>query len=441
MVRYNAVLFGRLARIISTVNRLPLPLVCLAILAVGFAVRFAIIRVIGLPPAIEWAEAEKIAKSLAETGSFANPYFVQTGPTAHHAPIYPYLLSLIYGTFGYGESAILAQVTMNLFFAAVTYALIPVLVHTAQLPSIIGIAAGFAGAVAPLRILKEVRWEASLTAAVLVVFSIGVAHWWSKRPHSVMSGALAGVLAGTAVLTSTAVLPVAILIALAGVYVTGRRVNACVGYLITLCAVLTPWTIRNHSVFGTFVPLRSNFGLEFSLSNHNEAFAQAADNVAIGFPDNYFHRNHPWSSRAQAERVRELGEPGFNRMRLRQALEWCRQNPGTFLRLTAVRTVSFWFPRYPMRQWYKILPAYMLTVLAFTGLYNAVKRRLPIGIFFACLWFGFPLVYYVVQMDTRYRFPLDWSEFLLATSAVYALLHSRLARLEENVSGFAVPQS
>jgi hypothetical protein len=39
---------------------------------------------------------ERVARNLAEIGTLGNPYLVPTGPSAHHAPFYPLLLSLIY---------------------------------------------------------------------------------------------------------------------------------------------------------------------------------------------------------------------------------------------------------------------------------------------------------------------------------------------------------
>ena len=49
-------------------------------------------------------ESVSIARSLAETGRFANPYILNTGLTAHLAPLYPALLALFWvlagGKFG-----------------------------------------------------------------------------------------------------------------------------------------------------------------------------------------------------------------------------------------------------------------------------------------------------------------------------------------------------
>jgi hypothetical protein len=42
------------------------------------------------------------------------------------------------------------------------------------------------------------------------------------------------------------------------------------------------------------------------------------------------------------------------------------------------------------------------------------------------IWAGFPLVYYFVQIDSRYHYPLDWSTFFLATVAAERWLETKL---------------
>jgi hypothetical protein len=45
-------------------------------------------------------ELGAIAISLLDTGQFANPYMLPTGPTAHLPPLIPFIISLIYRSFG-----------------------------------------------------------------------------------------------------------------------------------------------------------------------------------------------------------------------------------------------------------------------------------------------------------------------------------------------------
>src|ERR1700751_1354586 len=125
----------------------------LFLLVLGFVVRLAALLLLRIHTTILFGEMEKIARSLAENGTFANPYKVPTGPTAHHAPLYPLLLSLIFRAFGYGPAAAYARTTMNVFFAAFQYALLPVLTDAAKIPRVVGAVAGLVGALVPYRLV------------------------------------------------------------------------------------------------------------------------------------------------------------------------------------------------------------------------------------------------------------------------------------------------
>src|SRR5271157_6520169 len=91
------------------ISRVPLWQWSVLIFALTLSVHFIFYRLTGLDRTFQFNEMEKIARSLAEDNVFGNPYALPTGPTAHHAPIYPFLLSLIFRMFGYGPDARLIQ--------------------------------------------------------------------------------------------------------------------------------------------------------------------------------------------------------------------------------------------------------------------------------------------------------------------------------------------
>lgn len=99
---------------------------------------------------------------------------------------------------------------------------------------------------------------------------------------------------------------------------------------IGMALAVLPWTIRNYRALGGVVFVRSNFGLEMDLANNSEAHLLFADNVSVGFPNNYYHRHHPWASREQARRVERIGEIAFNRECLRRAVGWAQMHPRNF---------------------------------------------------------------------------------------------------------------
>ncbi len=130
---------------------------------------------------------------------------------------------------------------------------------------------------------------------------------------------------------------------------------------VSFGAALLPWTVRNFVQLGGFVALRSNYSLELSVSNEDDAHAQSNDN----FRNPVFR--HPSTSLAEALRVQQLGEWQYNRERAVEAHAWILSHPQKFLTLTGLRFVYFWFPPYPLRQFYKWLLDYPITILGLVG--------------------------------------------------------------------------
>lgn len=398
---------------------------CLAIFAIALVARLTLLAALGYQPAIDFAEMENLARTLAESGTLGDPYKLPTGPSAHHAPVYPALLAGIFLLWGYGASAAWAMTLMNLTFASLHYAMLPLLARVARLPIVPVAAAALVGAGLPFRILKEVRWEASLVALAMVM-GVTISIWWRRDVlPSYGRSVVAGAAWGLFLLAAPGMLPVLLLLiawwALSA-FVERRRswLPRLAVLLLTTGAVLLPWTVRNYRALGGVVFVRSNFGIEFSVSNHDAAHMMARDNILIGFPNNYFHENHPYSSRAHAARVRRIGEIAYNRERLAHALAWCYERPGRFGQLMLARFGGFWAMPTRTQPW-KDAMLQPITVLGLAGLFVLWRRDRQVGAVFAAVLVGYPLVYYFVQIDSRYRYPIDWVLLLLAAYTAAAL--------------------
>ena len=384
----------------------------------------------------DFAEMEKIARSLAEQNQFANPYKIDTGPTAHHAPVYPFLLSLVFRAFGYGATARMAQVSMNLVFISVALSLLPLLARNGGLPGATGIIAGVAAALLPIRFQKELRWEATL-AALAVVFFIWL---WITLLRGQTASKLAvfgaGAGAGLCVLTSVALLPVAVALTIGyGVRRSWRRAALTAAGIV---AALLPWTVRNYVRLGGLVPVRSNGPLEISQSFYDGVYPDVQHNEQVNFPNNQYHLRHPWSSEIEAQKVKQSGEIAYGRARLSEAEAWISAHRGETARLIAERFRESWFPPYPGSQVYKCVLTAPLTVYALAGLIVMLRRATDAALPFAALWLLFPAVNYVVQSDTRFRYPLDWTEWFLCSyffCQFAATLHSRLRSVHHGDNG------
>jgi hypothetical protein len=403
-----------------------------AIFGLAMAVRLSLLVLFHPPAGVQFAEMDKIARSLATHGTFADAYFLPTGPTAHHAPAYPFLLSFVFRVFGYGSAAVLATAVINFALASLQYALMPVLADWADIPRSVGVTTGLIGAALPYRFLKEIRWDAALAGAVSVVLVLLTTRWWRTREPSLLATFLVGLAWGLGMMCSANLLPVFLVAVLLFALAAHRRNHPRPWRLIvTLSAgvllAITPWTIRNYLELHAVMFMRSNFGLEFSLSNNPDAHVLGADNDTIGFTNTYFQRHHPGLNRGEAEQIRRVGEAAYNRALLHQTIDWIRANPRQFMALTLGRIMYFWVTPY----WTQVWKNFFLTpwtILAACGLWMMVRRQRELGLLLLALWIGFPMVHYLIQADTRYRYPIDWTFTLLAVFALQAFRHREVSR-------------
>jgi len=94
----------------------------------------------------------------------------------------------------------------------------------------------------------------------------------------------------------------------------------------------------------------------------------------------------------------------YNRDEMLLAEQEIHRDPGHFLRLTLERAWRFWLE--PSRRLKSTLATTFVTLLGFAGLW-----MLPRGAGVKLVWLillTYPLVYYLVQVDRRYRYPVEW---------------------------------
>src|SRR5258708_26234882 len=94
------------------------------IFAVSSLIRIAKVLAAPRPPGTHLSEMENIARSLALHGTFADPYLLPTGPTAHTAPRYPIVLGLIFLLFGTGIAGEMVSRIASAIVSSIQYALL-----------------------------------------------------------------------------------------------------------------------------------------------------------------------------------------------------------------------------------------------------------------------------------------------------------------------------
>lgn len=394
-------------------EQLPLFAICGLLFLLSLTVRLVLAIKLNYHATPRLMEFERIASTLAATGEFGNPYRIPTGPTAHHAPIYPLALSWLYQLFGTGANGRLAQVVFNCCAASLQYALLPVLAVAGNLKRHVGILAGLAGAILPVNLLVEINSAEALAGGVLLVLFLFTMRSWQSELTWHRSAAL-GLGWGIALLLMPSFLTTFLVLTAAGFFLSkaGKRWLKHAAWMSCCVAVtLLPWTLRNYLQFGKLFFVRSNLGLELYVSNNDLARAAIDDNEKSGA-----YRNHPFSNDAEARRVAEIGEIAYQQEKLSGALSWIKSHPLRFAQLTGLHLVYFWFPKTTRKAQMAVL--WMLTAAGLAGLWRlfGINRVMAWGV--ALIWASFPLAYYFLQASGRYRFPIHWTFLLTAAMTV-----------------------
>lgn len=400
----------------------PRPLFLL-LFVIGVTVRMGVSLFAGTYLDLERYEMERAALSVATHGTLADPYIIPTGPTAHLAPVYPLFLGLLFWLFGTGHGAELVKEVLSCAAASAQYALLPLIAPAFGITRTAGLAAGLFGVFVPLKFSTEVQgdWEAAYAGLGLLLLVYAVSVTWRHHAFTLRRGFLLGVAWGILTLTSSAALAVFLAVSVMGFFTAGRsrrgayfRYAAVSGVAVTLC--LAPWAWRNLRQLGTPVWTRSNLGLELRVSNNDLAAPMEVDNFSRGA----YSAFHPAQSIAEAEAVRGMGEAAYNADRLRLALEWIRAHPRRFTALTAERFFFTWFPL--TQAWPRDILLWLMTLAAIPGLIGLrTSDRLSAILLGTCLA-SFTLVFYVIQVSVRYRYPVDWILLILASSFAVRLV-------------------
>lgn len=104
---------------------------------------------------------------------------------------------------------------------------------------------------------------------------------------------------------------------------------------VLVVAAITPWTIRNHLVHGRLMLIKDSFGKEFWMGNNPHA---TGTGYAIGGEEEITNA-YPPAAFASRGKVREIE---LMAMLQGEALEFIRENPASFIKLTAGKILWFW---------------------------------------------------------------------------------------------------
>jgi len=363
-------------------------------------------------------EMGRVARSIALGQGFSNPYGGSTGPTAWEPPLYPYLMGGVFKIFGiYTYSSAWVLLTINSYFAALTT--IPIfLIARRTFSQPVAIWSARAWALNPYIWYWSIHWIwdttfTPLVLAVIFLVALELQEWRGWRGWAVF-----GMLWGVGALANPSML---VFLPFCGIWAWRQRFKRGLDSLpgvvlssVIFFIVLSPWLLRNYEVFGHFVFLRDDFGLQLRLGNW-----KGADGMLMPYLQ-------PNLNKLEFERFQRVGELAYAAECKRLAFDWIRANPGRFAIVSFKRFFYYWNgvpkatgSRAPWDFRNSLLLAW--SALAIWGLGRALRQKRRGAWLFAGLILTYPTTYYFVYPHARYRHPLEPELLILA---VFLLLET-----------------
>ncbi len=364
-------------------------------------------------------EMGRVGRSVALGQGFSNPYGGNTGPTAWEPPLYPYLIGAVFKVFGiYTYASAWVLLSINSFLAALTT--VPVfLIALRTFGPRVALWSARTWALNPYVWYWSVHWIwdttfTPLMLALIFLVSLELQQWPGLRGW-VFFGALWGIgaLANPAMLS---------FLPFCGLWIWRQRsrhdLPSLAGVVLSsfvFFLVLSPWLIRNYEVFGRFVFIRDDFGLQFRLGNN-----KMADGMLIA-------TLQPNLNKLELEKFQRLGEIAYEADCRRLAFEWIHANPKQFALISMKRFFYYWNgvprPTDSVAPWdFRSSLFLASSVLAIWGLGRALRQKRPGAWLFAGLIATYPTVYYFVFPHARYRHPIEPELLILM---VFSLCEAR----------------
>jgi Dolichyl-phosphate-mannose-protein mannosyltransferase len=365
-------------------------------------------------------ELGRVASAIAAGNGFSSPLrFFDTGPTAWFTPIYPYLVAGIFrvwGTFS-SESKGVIQIS-NCAFAALT--IIPIYAIAQKcFGKTSAVISAWAWTLLPTSLLFPIIWIWDTALAALFMALLFWATLAMRDAKKLTAWAGYSALWAVGVLINPSLLSVFPFLAGWAVWKSRHSVpwtRTVAVTILVFAAAMVPWTVRNYRVFGKFIVLRSNFGLELWLGNNP------------GVPDTWSPWLHPNDSLEEAEKYKRMGEIAFMAEKQREAIEFMRTHPAETLRLMYRRFINTWVgisdspaDEWAASPWYLrgfIVLNVAFPLLALLGFLFARRSRSEEALPYFIMLMVFPLVFYLTHSSLRYRFPMDPIMMVLAAYGV-----------------------
>jgi len=361
-------------------------------------------------------EMGRVGRSIALGQGFSNPYGGNTGNTAWEPPLYPFLIGGVFKIFGiYTYASAWVLLSINSLLASLTTVPVFLIAHRTFGPRV-AVWSARAWALNPYVWYWSIHWIwdttfTPLMLSLIFLLALDMASSEMQLPACWQGWVLFGALWGVGALANPAMLS---FLPFCGLWIWRQRYRRGRSSLpeVVLASfvfflVLSPWLLRNYEVFGRFVFIRDDFGLQFRLGNN-----KMADGMLIA-------TLQPNLNKLEFEKFQRLGELAYEADCKRLAFDWIRSQPGRFAIISMKRFFYYWNgvprPSDSRAPWDFRSSAFLASsVLAVWGLGRALLQKRPGAWLFAGLVATYPTVYYFVFPHARYRHPIEPELFILA---------------------------
>jgi len=355
-------------------------------------------------------EMGRVGRSIALGHGFASPYEGNTGLTAWEPPLYPYLIGGVFKIFGiYTHASAWVLLSINSLFATLTC--IPIfLIARRTFGERVAVWSAYGWGLNPYVWYWSVHWiwDTTFTPLLLACLFLLALELQDDELQEDEQGwrgwTLFGALYGVGALgnpTMLAFLP------FCGLWVWRQRYRRGLSSLggsalssLVFFLVLTPWVARNYQVFGRFVFLRDDFGLQVRLGN-----GPYADGMLMPYLQ-------PNLNQLELEKFQRMGELAYAESCKNFAFDWIEAHPARFGVISVKRFFYYWNglpkPTNSVAPFdFRTAPFLATSVLALWGLGRALRQKRPGAWLFAGLALTYPTVYYFVFPHARYRHPIE----------------------------------